>query len=74
MSAMLKGLLSLLALEAVDDHQFRGASVDLGFRQALGQALSAAIQTVDSERLAHSMHGYFLRPGGATPSSRCSMR
>jgi len=68
MSAMLKGLLSLLALEAVDDHQFRGASVDLGFRQlfggqALGQALSAAIQTVDSERLAHSMHGYFLRPG-----------
>jgi len=68
MSAMLKGLLSLLALEAVDDNQFRGASVDLGFRQlfggqALGQALSAAIQTVDSDRHAHSMHGYFLRPG-----------
>jgi len=68
MSAMLKGLLNLLALEAVEDNRFRGASVDLGFRQlfggqALGQALSAAIQTVDSERHAHSMHGYFLRPG-----------
>jgi len=68
MSAMLKGLLSLLGLEAVDDNRFRGASVDLGFRQlfggqVLGQALSAAIQTIDNERHAHSMHGYFLRPG-----------
>jgi len=68
MSAMLKGLLGLLELEAVDDNRFRGASVDLGFRQlfggqVLGQALSAAIQTIDDERWAHSMHGYFLRPG-----------
>jgi len=68
MSAMLKGLSRLLALEAVDDHCFRGLSVDLGFRQlfggqVLGQALSAASQTVDAERHAHSMHGYFLRPG-----------
>jgi len=68
MSSMLKGLLNLLALEAINDNRFRGASVDLGFRQlfggqALGQALSAATQTVDSERQAHSMHAYFLRPG-----------
>lgn len=29
----------------------------------LGQALSAAAQTVPSERHVHSMNGYFLRPG-----------
>jgi acyl-CoA thioesterase-2 len=31
--------------------------------QVLGQALSAAVQTVPSERHVHSMHAYFLRPG-----------
>ena len=29
----------------------------------MGQALSAATQTVPAERLAHSLHAYFLRPG-----------
>jgi len=68
MSTMLTGLLSLLRLQALDDNRFRGASIDLGFRQlfggqALGQALSAATQTVEEDRIAHSLHGYFLRPG-----------
>ena len=31
--------------------------------QVLGQALVAASRTVDPDRPAHSMHGYFLRPG-----------
>lgn len=31
--------------------------------QVLGQAMMAASRTVDRERLVHSMHGYFLRPG-----------
>jgi len=31
--------------------------------QVLGQALSAAQQTVDDERAAHSLHAYFLRAG-----------
>ncbi|MFA5606519.1 MAG: acyl-CoA thioesterase II [Leucobacter sp.] len=31
--------------------------------QVLGQALAAAATTVPEERLLHSMHGYFLRPG-----------
>jgi len=31
--------------------------------QVLGQSLVAASRTVDEERPAHSMHGYFLRPG-----------
>jgi acyl-CoA thioesterase-2 len=29
----------------------------------LGQALSAAVQTVPKERAVHSLHAYFLRPG-----------
>ena len=31
--------------------------------QVLAQALLAAARTVDAERLPHSVHGYFLRPG-----------
>jgi acyl-CoA thioesterase-2 len=31
--------------------------------QALGQALSAAIETVAADRRVHSLHAYFLRPG-----------
>jgi len=31
----------------------------------LGQALSAAYQTVPAERGVHSLHAYFLRPGDA---------
>lgn len=31
--------------------------------QVLGQALSAALQTVPPERGVHSLHAYFLRPG-----------
>lgn len=31
--------------------------------QVLAQSLMAATQTVDADRLVHSMHGYFLRPG-----------
>lgn len=31
--------------------------------QVLGQAVIAAQRTVPEERLAHSLHGYFLRPG-----------
>lgn len=31
--------------------------------QVLSQSLMAAMHTVDDERVLHSMHGYFLRPG-----------
>jgi acyl-CoA thioesterase-2 len=34
--------------------------------QVLAQSLTAAIRTVGPDRLIHSMHGYFLRPGDAT--------
>src|SRR5690554_8231123 len=54
MSEKLDDLVSLLALEKIEENLFRGLSQDLGFRQlfggqVLGQALSAASQTVRSE-------------------------
>lgn len=68
MPQVLDNLVSLLALEKIEENLFRGMSEDLGFRQlfggqVLGQALSAASQTVAAERKVHSVHGYFLRPG-----------
>lgn len=47
---------------------FRGQSEDTGLRQVfggqvVGQALYAAKETVPVERLVHSFHSYFLRPG-----------
>ncbi|MEH6500572.1 MAG: acyl-CoA thioesterase II [Pseudoalteromonas distincta] len=71
MTQMLDDLVSLLALEKIEENLFRGMSQDLGFKQlfggqVLGQSLSAASQTVDALRHVHSVHGYFLRPGDAT--------
>jgi len=34
--------------------------------QVLAQSLVAAMRTIAEERVVHSMHGYFLRPGDAT--------
>jgi acyl-CoA thioesterase II len=70
MSRVLEDLLALLELEPIEENLFRGRSQDLGFRQlfggqVLGQALSAASKTVEPQRHAHSLHGYFLRPGDA---------
>jgi acyl-CoA thioesterase-2 len=76
MSSFIKGnvleeLLKLLKLEKIEENIFRGQSQDLGFGtvfggQVLGQALSAASQTVPETRRAHSLHAYFLRHGDAT--------
>lgn len=68
MTDTLDTLVSLLSLERIEENLFRGASQDLGFPQlfggqVVGQALSAASQTVTPERHVHSMHGYFLRAG-----------
>jgi acyl-CoA thioesterase-2 len=67
---VLEELLQLLQLEKIEENIFRGQSQDLGFGavfggQVLGQALSAAYQTVPPGRFAHSLHGYFLRSGDA---------
>src|SRR6058998_3925724 len=71
MSKVLSELVKLLALERIEENLFRGQSQDLGWGtvfggQVLGQALSAAVQTVPPERQAHSLHAYFLRPGDVT--------
>ena len=68
MISAVEELLSLLRLERLEDNLFRGQSRDIGTRyvfggQVLGQALSAAQQTVDGDRAAHSLHAYFLRAG-----------
>lgn len=70
MSAVLNDLLSLLKLEVIEQGIYRGQSQDLGFRalfggQVMGQALSAAQETVEAKRNVHSLHSYFLRPGDA---------
>ena len=61
-------LVSLLTLERLEENLFRGQSRDIGTKyvfggQVLGQSLSAAQQTVDDERIVHSIHAYFLRAG-----------
>ena len=68
MGAVLDDLVKLLALERIEEDLFRGESQDLGWGtvfggQVLGQALSAATQTVPADRHVHSLHAYFLRPG-----------
>jgi acyl-CoA thioesterase-2 len=68
MQRILADLVELLALERLDRDLFRGKSQDLGWHaifggQVLGQALSAAAQTVSGDRPVHSLHGYFVRAG-----------
>ena len=65
-----EGLAALLDLEVLDRDLFRGQNeAGAGARMALyggqvaAQALRAAGATVPPERLPHSLHGYFLRPG-----------
>lgn len=68
MSDVLDQLVAQLALERIEEDLFRGQSQDLGWGtvfggQVLGQALSAASQTVPESRHVHSLQAYFLRPG-----------
>ena len=61
-------LLSILELESLDKHIFRGQSLHQSWQrvyggQVLGQALIAATKTVPKESIAHSLHGYFLLAG-----------
>jgi acyl-CoA thioesterase-2 len=60
-------LLSTLDLEPLERNLFRGRSPQVGWQrvfggQVIGQALAAVSRTVEA-RLAHSLHGYFMRPG-----------
>jgi acyl-CoA thioesterase-2 len=68
MDERLAALLHLLELERLEVNIFRGESRDIGSPQVyggqvLGQALKAAYATVEPDRVAHSLHAYFLRRG-----------
>ena len=67
MATDLEKLLKFLEVERIDKYLFIGKSPKRPARifggQVLAQSLNAAIRTVDSDRVAHSMHAYFLRPG-----------
>ena len=64
----LESLVRLLDLEPLEVNLFRGLSPQIGWQrvyggQVLGQALVAAVRTVEEARIAHSLHAYFLLPG-----------
>ncbi len=67
-SAALTQLIAILDLERLEANLFRGQTQTLGWQRVYGglvlsQALVAAIRTVEADRIAHSMHGYFLLGG-----------
>lgn len=64
----LQKVMALLDLEEIEQNHYRATSPSEGWQrvyggQVIGQALVAASRTVESERHAHSLHGYFLRAG-----------
>ncbi|MGH7448094.1 MAG: acyl-CoA thioesterase II [Longimicrobiales bacterium] len=61
-------LLELLDLEQIEFNIYRGRNRDIGSGRVFGgqvmaQALVAAQRTVEPDRTAHSLHGYFILPG-----------
>jgi acyl-CoA thioesterase-2 len=67
MGAALDQLVAILDLEEIEVNTFRGRTpkenrVRVFGGQVAGQALVAAGRTVD-DRIVHSLHAYFLRPG-----------
>lgn len=68
MEEQISDLSRVLDLETIEVNIYRGKNEyrqnkRLFGGQVLAQALSAAYRTVESERVCHSLHGYFLRPG-----------
>jgi acyl-CoA thioesterase-2 len=67
LSQLIDKLLRYLEVERIDKYLFIGNSPKRPRRvfggQVLAQAMHAASSTVEAERVAHSMHAYFLRPG-----------
>ena len=64
----LDGLLETLNLERLERDLFRGRSPLVGWQrvyggQVLGQALVAAVNTIEVPHITHSLHGYFMLPG-----------
>lgn len=67
----LQDFLSKMHVEEIDTLLYSGEALQMGLPrvfggQVLGQALNAAVRTVEPERRPHSLHSYFLRPGDLT--------
>ena len=67
----LQKIIEILDLEEIEQNHYRATSPNEGWQrvyggQVIGQALVAASRTVEPERHAHSLHGYFLRGGDTT--------
>ena len=67
MANAVQSLLEILDLERLEVNLYRGMSPQVGWQrvfggQVIGQALVAATRTVE-DRLAHSLHAYFILPG-----------
>lgn len=63
-----RDLVRLLELEPIEHNIYRGQNRDIGTGriyggQVLAQSLVAARRTIDEERSAHSLHGYFILEG-----------
>lgn len=63
-----QALLEHLEVKPIGPQTFEGQSVNIGNAivyggQVLAQSLNAAYKTVDSARMAHSIHAYFFLPG-----------
>ena len=64
----LEEIISIISLKKVDDNRFEGQNYHTSWGtvfggQTLSQSLHAAYQTVPDDRIAHSMHAYFILPG-----------
>jgi len=64
----LEEIISIINLKKVDDNRFEGQNYHTSWGtvfggQTLSQSLHAAYQTVPDDRIAHSMHAYFILPG-----------
>lgn len=62
------GLIRTLDIEKLEENLFRGSSPQNGWQRVFGgqviaQALMAAQRCVEDDRLVHSLHAYFMRPG-----------
>ena len=65
---LLEDRLSLINLNKIDRAIFTWTGESVGWArifggQVMAQTLIAAYETIDKKHLAHSFHGYFLRPG-----------
>jgi len=67
MSTLVSDLLECLEVKRIDTYLFTGTSPERPRRifggQVLAQSLNASNRSIDGDRVAHSMHAHFLRPG-----------